>query len=66
MISATVGQFLPWLHTAWLVPVWFGWMLHAEQRNFRRILTVLLDDVPAQFKLHKIESVPAPIVQPRS
>ena len=60
MISATVGQFLPWLHAVWLVPVWFGWMLRTEQRNFRRILTVLLDEAAAQFKLHKIESVPAP------
>ena len=59
MISATVGQYFPWLHAIWLVPVWLGWMLHAEQRNFRRILTVLLDEVAGQFKLLKVEPKPA-------
>ncbi|MEN9574697.1 MAG: hypothetical protein RL514_2552 [Verrucomicrobiota bacterium] len=58
MISATVGQYFPWLHTIWLVPVWLGWMLHAEQRNFRRILTVLLDEVAGNFKLLKVEPKP--------
>ena len=59
MITTTVGMLVPLLHCAWLLPLWLGWMLHKQQRDFRRILTVLLDEIGAQFKLTKVEHKPA-------
>ncbi len=59
MLSTTVGMLFPWLHCVWLLPLWLGWLLNNQQRNFRRILTVLLDEVAAQFKLMKVEKKPA-------
>jgi hypothetical protein len=58
MISTTVGTMVPLLHCAWLLPLWLGWMLQTQQRDLRRILTVLLDEVGAQFKLTKVERKP--------
>ncbi|MEY4200034.1 MAG: hypothetical protein RLZZ265_1774 [Verrucomicrobiota bacterium] len=55
MISAAVGTLLPWLHLVWVLPLWLGWMLHTQQRDFRRILTVMLDEVAARFHLTKVE-----------
>ncbi|KAF0181622.1 MAG: glycosyltransferase [Limisphaerales bacterium] len=55
MISTTVGMLFPWLHCVWLLPLWLGWMLQTQQRDFRRILTVLLDEVAAKFHLTKVE-----------
>lgn len=56
MISAAVGTLLPWwFHLVWVLPVWLGWMLHTQQRDFRRILTVMLDEVAARFHLTKVE-----------
>ena len=55
MISTTAGQILPWwLQLIWLLPIWLGWMLQTQQRDFRRILTVLLDEVAAKFHLTKV------------
>jgi hypothetical protein len=54
MISTTVGMLFPWLHFVWLSPLWLGWMLQTQQRDFRRILTVLLDEAAAQFHLTKV------------
>ena len=54
MISATVGQLIPWLHFVWVLPLWLGWMLQTQQRDFRRILTVLLDEVADKFHLTKV------------
>jgi O-antigen biosynthesis protein len=58
MISTTVGMLFPWLHFVWLLPLWLGWMLQTQQRDFRRILTVLLDEVAAKFHLTKVERQP--------
>ncbi|NBR87675.1 MAG: glycosyltransferase, partial [Verrucomicrobia bacterium] len=55
MISTTVGMVFPWLNLIWIVPVWLGWLLQTQQRDFRRILTVLLDEVAAKFHLTKVE-----------
>lgn len=56
MISTTAGQILPlWLQLIWLLPLWLGWMLQTQQRDFRRILTVLLDEVASKHHLTKIE-----------
>jgi glycosyltransferase involved in cell wall biosynthesis/exo-beta-1,3-glucanase (GH17 family) len=54
MISTTVGQLILWLHFVWVLPLWLGWMLQTQQRDFRRILTVLLDEVAAKFHLTKV------------
>ena len=54
MISATVAQLIPWLHFVWVLPLWLGWMLQTQQRDFRRILTVLLDEVADKFHLTKV------------
>ena len=69
MISTTVGMLFPWLHCVWLLPLWLGWMLQKQQRDFRRILTVLLDEVASQFKLTKVEEKAPkawPATSPRS
>lgn len=58
MISTTVGILFPWLHCVWVLPLWLGWMLQTQQRDFRRILTVLLDEVAAKFHLTKVERQP--------
>jgi len=55
MISTTVGRLFPWMHLVWALPLWLGWMLQTQQRDFRRILTVLLDEVAAKFHLPKVE-----------
>lgn len=55
MISTTVSQLLPWLHLVWVLPVWLGWMLQTQQRDLRRILTVLLDVVATKFHLKKVD-----------
>lgn len=55
MISTTQGMLFPWLHCIWLLPLWLGWMLQTQQRDFRRILTVLLDEVASKHHLTKIE-----------
>ena len=55
MISTTQGMLFPWLHCVWLLPLWLGWMLQTQQRDFRRILTVLLDEVASKHHLTKIE-----------
>ncbi|MEQ2007129.1 MAG: glycosyltransferase [Limisphaerales bacterium] len=56
MISTTAGQILPWwLQLIWVLPIWLGWMLQTQQRDFRRILTVLLDEVAAKFHLTRVE-----------
>ena len=55
MISTTVGMVFPWLNLIWIVPVWLGWLLQTQQRDFRRILTVLLDEVASKFHLTKVE-----------
>ena len=55
MISTTAGQILPlWLQLIWVLPLWLGWMLQTQQRDFRRILTVLLDEVAAKFHLTRV------------
>ena len=58
MISTTVGTIIPWLHFVWVLPLWLGWMLQTQQRDFRRILTVLLDEVASKFHLTKVEKKP--------
>ncbi len=55
MISTTVGILFPWLQFIWVLPLWLAWMLHTQQRDFRRILTVLLDEVATKFQLYKVE-----------
>ena len=59
MISTTAGMLFEWLHCAWLLPLWLGWLLQTQQRDFRRILTVLLDEVATQFSLTKVDKKPA-------
>ena len=59
MISTTAGMLFEWLHCAWLLPLWLGWLLQTQQRDFRRILTVLLDEVAGQFSLTKVDKKPA-------
>ncbi len=55
MISTTAGQILPsWLQLIWVLPLWLGWMLQTQQRDLRRILTVLLDEAAAKFHLTKV------------